>query len=385
MRIAYIFFNDLAENTANVNQVLNMTHAFAQETETLFISSWIGNKKLKERLDFFAIAPQFKHIRLPARLILSSFLLEKISRLWYVILALIYIRFAKVDVLYTRDFGFVYFLSLLPQWLRPKQRLIYEPHTLFHLSSDKVKKEQEAAAVKVPDLFCPISKGIQEDMISIFGVNRQQIRVFPDAFNPITFEKVQVQDSYLGGKYPASTGKPIILYTGSFKSWKGVDVLIKAIRHCKNDAFFLLVGGVGNLKNQMEALAQSEGVTDRLYIDGFLSQDQVVAIQKSADIAIIPNNRATIGERYTSPLKVFEYLAAGLPIIASDLPALREILTSEENALFFEPENEIALAQVIDQLLSDTTLRQRMAAHNLHKSADFSWNQRAKGIIEFIS
>ena len=92
----------------------------------------------------------------------------------------------------------------------------------------------------------------------------------------------------------------------------------------------------------------------------------------------LPNIRSTISERYTSPLKLFDYLAAGRAIIASDLPAIREVLTDGVNAVLVEPGQPRALAAALEQVLTDPALLDRLSHRAFADAAAYSWDARAE-------
>src|SRR5690606_19885917 len=85
-----------------------------------------------------------------------------------------------------------------------------------------------------------------------------------------------------------------------------------------------------------------------------------------------------ISERYTSPLKLFEYLALGRAIVASDLPAIREVLTHDVDALLVPPGDAAALAAAIGRLADDAALRTRLGAAARARAAAFTWAARAE-------
>jgi glycosyltransferase involved in cell wall biosynthesis len=95
-------------------------------------------------------------------------------------------------------------------------------------------------------------------------------------------------------------------------------------------------------------------------------------------VLVLPNPASAISTRFTSPLKLFEYMAAGRPIVASDLPSIREVLRHEENALLVEPGNPSALAAGVRRLLDDRALADRLSSAALADVQDYSWNRRAE-------
>jgi glycosyltransferase involved in cell wall biosynthesis len=97
-----------------------------------------------------------------------------------------------------------------------------------------------------------------------------------------------------------------------------------------------------------------------------------------AHALVLPNTRTLMSERYTSPLKLFEYLAAGRPIVASDLAAIREVLRNEDNALLVEPGSPDLLAAAIRRLMGDVTLSERLAQRAFDEAAYYGWQTRAQ-------
>jgi glycosyltransferase involved in cell wall biosynthesis len=120
-------------------------------------------------------------------------------------------------------------------------------------------------------------------------------------------------------------------------------------------------------------------------VDGFQPPARVPLYLAAADLGVVPNrSRPAISARYTSPLKVFEALAAGLPLVASDLPSLREVLSDGEDAVLAAPDDEAALAQAIRRLLGDAELRAALAARGRARAAEHSWDARARRLLAWM-
>ena len=114
--------------------------------------------------------------------------------------------------------------------------------------------------------------------------------------------------------------------------------------------------------------------------DGFrhVGPAQVPALLRRATILALPNPASAISTHFTSPLKLFEYMAAGRAIVASDLPAIREVLRHEVNALLVTPGDSTAFAQGIERLLADGELAARLARNALNDVDDYTWSRRAE-------
>ena len=117
---------------------------------------------------------------------------------------------------------------------------------------------------------------------------------------------------------------------------------------------------------------------------GFHPYRELADNQSAADVLVLPNSGKTdISAKYTSPLKLFTYMASGKPIIASDLPSLREVL-SERNAFLVKPDDPDALAAGIRYALEHPDEAAKRAAQALEDVKRYTWESRAKHILEFI-
>lgn len=385
MKICYVYLNNLEENNANTKQSLSMVCALAHKNNVTLVSGWISAKKIKERLDFFSLPINFNYFRLPLRLSVENLLTESLIRFFYAFLSYFFVLFSNCEYIYTRDFSFILFLSFLPKFLQPKKKIIFEQHIIYHLASKKVSFNFEKRALEIVDFFVPISHGVREDLISLFRVSTDIIKVLPDGFDSYFFKKVKKNRSSINARYKIKKNDKLIIYTGSFKEWKGVDVLVQAVKFVDHDFKLLLAGPFDNDFLRIKKLIEENKLNDKILIEKYLPQNEIVQLLKSADLAILPNIKSSIGERYTSPLKLFEYLAAGIPIISSNLLSMREILSDGENCLFFNPGDHIDLAKKINTMLNDVEMMKKLSGNNLKISEKFGWDVRAKKIIEIIN
>jgi glycosyltransferase involved in cell wall biosynthesis len=172
----------------------------------------------------------------------------------------------------------------------------------------------------------------------------------------------------------------LAVYTGHLYTWKGAGVFAEAVSKAEG-LRGLLVGGRQDDVERMRRTVTENGWRN-VEIVGHVSPSEVPYYQAAADILVLPNSaQAEISRSYTSPLKLFEYMAAGRPIIASDLSSLREIL-NEDNALLVTPDDPAALAAALHQLLADSALGQRLANRARLDVEAYSWQSRAEQILK---
>lgn len=225
-----------------------------------------------------------------------------------------------------------------------------------------------------------ISNGVREDLIAL-GIPDADIRVEHDAFEPTRFAALPTREQarvQLG----LDPKRRWVVYTGGLLAWKGVDVLAEAARELR-DVGFVVAGG---MSEDVEALRARSGGLANLRIDGFQAPDRVPLYLAAGDVGVVPNRSSpAISARYTSPLKVFEAFAAGLPLVASDLPSLRELLTDGVDALLVAPDDPAALARGLRRLLEDDELRASFSRRGRERARGATWELRAKRILEWAA
>ena len=155
-----------------------------------------------------------------------------------------------------------------------------------------------------------------------------------------------------------------------------------------NDQFsknllFVFVGGTDeDIKNFQSSILSFQ--LKNIVIAGQKPHSEIPLWQKSADVLVRPNTaKEKISKYYTSPMKLFEYMASGRPIVASDLPSTREIL-NEANSVLVEPDNPKALAEGIKKVLQNGDWGDSLAKRALVDVQDYTWEKRAKKILDYV-
>jgi len=222
-------------------------------------------------------------------------------------------------VLYTRD------EYLLPVLLRCGRKVVWEAHTL-----PAHPRKYINAWIKCAKIVC-ISRGLKEDLV-VHGIPSEKILLAHDGVDIERFYTSDKSDKTDKSDARRKLGLPqdtkIVLYTGHLYEWKGAGVLLEAARSYQSqDLLFVFVGGTEYDVEQFRACAKKLKVTNVLIV-GHRPPTEIPLWLKVADVLVIPNSaRSPHSAIYTSPMKVFEYMASGVPIVASDVSALREVAT----------------------------------------------------------
>lgn len=170
----------------------------------------------------------------------------------------------------------------------------------------------------------------------------------------------------------------IALYAGHLYPWKGAQVLAHAAAHLPEGWEAVFVGGTDE---DVRSFAASFQGSQNVRIMGRRPHQEIPTWLRAADVVVLPNTEESeLSRSFTSPLKLFEYMASGTPIVASDLPSLREIL-DERCAVLFVPGNSKSLALAIEVAAGDGGRAERAR----EKVAAYSWDHRADCILSFLS
>jgi glycosyltransferase involved in cell wall biosynthesis len=249
--------------------------------------------------------------------------------------------------------------------------MLFEAHEVF--SEDKEVKTllREKRVYSRSDGLVFISKKLEKRIKSIIPAA---------ADKPCIVAHDGVRSDWLSEDFTRD-GKKYICYTGSLYPWKGIDVLIAAMDLLPDET--LLIAGGGKRLNELKGMAERRGLKNIIFT-GEVRHQSVPGILAHAKMAVLPNINSG-PSAFSSPLKLFEYMAFGLPIVASDIEVFREVLVHRKNAMLVRPDDPEALASGIKSLLKDTAMTKNIAVQARQDVADFTYERRVEKIIGLIS
>lgn len=260
--------------------------------------------------------------------------------------------------------------------LRGRERVFLEVH---RVPGGRLRRRWLLQAADAVAGIVAISEGVEEDLLNL-GVAPQCIHVAHDGVDLQRFSALPTR-----AEARAALGleerEHLVVYTGGLLEWKGVDGVLIAARLLP-DVQFVIAGGMDADVERLRALATN---LPNLRLDGFQPTERVPLYLAAGDLGLVPNRSTpAISALYTSPLKVFEAMAAGLPLVCSDLPSLRALLSSQE-AEFVAPDDGQALAAGIERLLADDDRRTRLAAAMAARAPHHSWQARARELLLWMA
>ncbi len=181
------------------------------------------------------------------------------------------------------------------------------------------------------------------------------------------------------------TQPPVIAYLGSLHPWKGVETLVAAMAYIPAPTRLRLIGGTPERIASLKALAERLGVADRIDCRGYISPEHRFAALNDVSICLLPSSATSIGAKYTSPLKLFEYMALAKPCVVANLPAMREIVVHGETAWLVPVADASALAAGVNHLLANPQLAKALGeAAAAVVEASYTWAARAENLLDYI-
>ncbi|MCC5960514.1 MAG: glycosyltransferase family 4 protein [Rhodobacteraceae bacterium] len=231
-------------------------------------------------------------------------------------------------------------------------------------------------------LIVVITEALRQQVIADLDCDPNCVIVAPDGADPILVDTPPALPPVAPGRIRAG-------FLGHLYQGKGMEVIAAMAPRCPW-ADFEIVGGT---KADIAHWKAKIGNLPNLCFRGYVPHSQTAGYLRSFDVALLPNqNFVGTAEskthnisQWTSPLKAFEYMAAGLPIVASDQPNLREVLHHDVNALLCEPDNVDAWCRALSQLREDTDLRTRLGQTGRQLFIErYSWEARARRLSDLI-
>ena len=285
----------------------------------------------------------------------------------------------KIDVLISRDPG------ALPYMVRLKRKtsisIIYQPHNFYvdlslrpDVNPKNARKYQFLEKKYIPKL---------DGVLCLQGAQAQWFRKY------FTEQNISVAKPGLIHIKKVNKNrfhKKLIGYIGSLQSQKGVDILLEAFILLAKQSFSLLfIGG----RNEEEVLAIEKKIdklklAESVRVTGWIPFHEVESYLDSISVGILPLKETFYNQYLTAPNKIFDYLSRGIPIVASDLPAIREFLNNDEDSIFFNPQSAQSLANAILKLFSSEHNYAKFCDNALRAADAFLWKSRAQIMLEEI-
>ena len=373
MKIAYIATAEVPSQKANSLQVMKVCQALVQigETVHLFVPGRI-------RTDWdvlaanYGVTERFQINWIPSR---AGF-----KRLDFTLGSLQKARTENTDIVYTR---MLWVARLSQVFSLP---VILEIHDLptGHYGPMLYKHFLKSGKAKLVVYITDALKRLADDHAGVTA-REDEFIIAPDGVDLERYS--QLPDPPKARNLLGLPEKITAAYSGSFYEGRGLETLLE-LAVSFPDTQFLWIGGSATAVEDWKRKLTSAGVYN-VILTGFISNDRLPLYQAAADILLMPYNRKFSGSgggniaEVSSPMKMFEYMAAGRVILTSDIPVLREIL-DENNAVFYSPEDFSDLKSKFSSLINNDSRRELLAQKALTDVREFDWKERMSKIMRSL-
>lgn len=383
-KLLYISNLRLPTEKAYGIQIAKMCEAFALQNMEVTLAYPLRINNIKGSIfSYYSVRQNFETKKILAPDFYFWGRLDKVSVMFKDFISGITLAFyaltREADIIYSRDEWPLYFLSFF------RKNLVYEAHRFSGRRAFFYRRFRNKN-IKIVAITAQL-----KDDLARAGLRSENILVSSDGVDLDEFN-IGISKEEARAKTGLPLDKKIVMYTGHLFEWKGVITLLDAVRLIADynspaggqvikNILFVFVGG---MERDVKKFKERAGDLENIIILGHRPHKEIPVFLKSADALVLPNSANDKISNYTSPLKLFEYMSSGRPIIASKLPAITEVLNNF-NSVLVGSDDSHELAEGMIKVLEDEKNSNGLAARALEDVGQYTWQERAGKIVNFIS
>lgn len=385
MKLLYIANLRLPTEKAHGSQILQNCEALAEAGAevVLWAARRVNHLRLPKDQDFwsfYGVRRNFSIVRIPSLDLIwlpipllrrVAFWLQWLSfALWAAGRA----RFTAADVIYSRDR-----LVLLLCGQKTGRQRAYEVH---HVAERGPGRWLQGIVARRVDALFAVTQGVAQELRAL-GARAERVHVLPDGIRAARYEALPERVAARRELGWPEAGF-IVIYVGQLQTMgmaKGVETLVEALAPLVGASLAIVGGPAAAVAQHRRDWLEREAAAERFLAPGQVAPARVPLYLAASDVGVLPFPDTRHFAQFASPLKLFEYMAAGCAIVASDLPSLREVLREGETALFSAAGDAPALRAALQRLHEDRELVARLGhAARAEALREYSWRARAERI-----
>lgn len=266
----------------------------------------------------------------------------------------------------------------LPAIIEVNAPLLLEQRAYRELAHDAEAEIIEREVFSQASAVVTVSAAVADYVID-HGGSAERVQVMPNGVDHTLFHPARAPM-----RIAEASGRFVIAFSGSLKAWHGVDVLLEAFRELNRRlaGMHLLVIGDGPMREWLQGYVRGAELEGHVSFTGWRPHDEVAALLAGADVAVAPY--PPLENFYFSPLKLYEYLALGMPIVASDIGQIRDVIRPGIDGLLTPPGDALALTDALEALALDESLRRRIGRAAACIGRNYSWRVNAEKVVTTI-
>jgi glycosyltransferase involved in cell wall biosynthesis len=180
-------------------------------------------------------------------------------------------------------------------------------------------------------------------------------------------------------KIPA--GQKILLYAGIINNYRGIEEMIQSLKYLPDCCLVLHGFGPNYYISSLHSLIDNNGVRDRVYFFGPVPFDEVSTYAMSADVGLILHKNVGLNYYYVSPNKLFECMAAGLPVVGSNFPDLKRFIEGYMFGVTCNPDSPQEIAKAVEYILADNGRYEMMRRNALQAAKVLNWENESRKLV----
>jgi glycosyltransferase involved in cell wall biosynthesis len=294
--------------------------------------------------------------------------LQIFSRLIYQYYLPFYV-FPKTQIIHTRDWNCV------KAAVRNRLPVIYEKHYF-----QKVQYEKAIVNSCFLKIAITQSEPIRQSLI-VAGMPPEKVIWLHNGFSPLFLVR-QPQEAVLWRQQLLKKDRRYLaVYSGALYRFKGIDMLIEVAKQLP-EVEFAITGGTEEQVNNYRQIAQEKQVENIQFLGWILPRARLISLLQAADILVHPHCSGEAAN-FTNPVKFFQYMASGTPIVVTEIPPLIPFKSAKLAAGWCQPDNPTEFAQCLNYVLQNYPRKPEGYRENSDFSHQFTWEERALKIMNY--
>jgi len=371
MGLLYVSNGNIPSRWAHTVQTMKMCEALSTLVPSfrLLIASDARGllSPTREIFRWYGISRPFRVRRLPIGWRVPREILEKPDNQAFHLPAVRYVRLTRPKLVYTRCH------EVARQCLHHGFRTVFEVHS----NNEKAQRYLRAFG-RSPFLAGLVTTSeILADAFAEAGAPRECIMVHPNGVDLERFRDLESERDRRRRSLGIEQERFLVVYVGSLYPYKGIATVLEAAGHLPEFRFLLLGGSDDQITKWRGRFPDLENVRYR----SFVPNAEVPSYLAASDACLVPNSASDRTADFTYSLKLYEYMAAGRPVVASAFPSLRSVIGEGDAGILVPPDDAKAVADALVRLREDPSLCQRLSTEGRRRAAEASWGERARALL----
>jgi glycosyltransferase involved in cell wall biosynthesis len=263
-------------------------------------------------------------------------------------------------------------------------KLVYDSHELYSEQEFSTREKHLWKAIEEKfihqcDAVITVNQSIASELQRRYGMN--SVHVIHNAIN--STGRVQ-KNKLFHQTFGLPLYRKILLFQGGLSKGRHLETLVHAMKYINNQCIDLVILGDGQVRKALERLALSLGIKHRVYFHPVVPQHQLLEYTQSADVGVIPYQATCLNNLYCTPNKLFEFIAAGIPILGSNLPEINHIVLKHPIGLTGNMNSPDEFAHLIERVFSNDEQLETWKKNTLMAQQQFSWKNEEQKLLHIF-